>query len=59
MTTHWIAVKEGKWKLKAVVIGFKALSGGHNGENLRRYSVGLLDQVGIMSKTRTKVVSCH
>ena len=59
MTTHWIAVKEGKWKLKAAVIGFKALSGGHNGENLRRYLVDLLDQVGIMSKTGTKVVSCH
>ena len=55
MTAHWIAVTEGKWKLKAAVIGFKALSGGHSGENLGRYSVGLLDRVGIMSKTGTKV----
>jgi hypothetical protein len=47
MTAHWIEVsKEGKWKMKAVVIGFKALSGGHNRENLGRYSVGLLDRVG-------------
>ena len=63
MTVHWIAVTEGKWKLRSAVIGFKALSGGHSGENLGRYSVGLLDCVGIMDKTRTKVcpvaVACH
>jgi hypothetical protein len=55
MTAHWIEVKEGKWKMKAAVIGFKALSGGHNGENLGRYSVGLLDRVGIMDKKGSKV----
>ena len=55
MTTHWIAVKEGKWKLKAAVIGFKALSGAHSGENFRRYFMGLLNHVGIMDKTGTKV----
>ena len=55
MTAHWIDVKEKKWKMRAVVIGFKALSGGHSGENLGRYSVGLLDRVGIMSKSRTKL----
>ena len=55
MTAHWIEVKEGKWKMKAAVIGFKALSGGHSGENLRRYSVGLLDRVGIMDKKGSKV----
>jgi len=55
MTAHWIAVMEGKWKLKAAVIGFKALSGVHSGENLGRYSMGLLDHIGIMSKTGTKV----
>ena len=53
MTVHWIEVKEGKWKMRVAVIGFKALSGGHSGENLGRYSVGLLDQVRIMSKSRT------
>jgi hypothetical protein len=61
MTAHWIEVsKEGKWKMKAAVIGFKALSGGHNGENLGRYSVGLLDRVGIMDKKSSKVcnLSC-
>ena len=57
MTAHWIQVLEGKWKLKAAVIGFKALSGAHSGENLGRYTVGLLDHVGIMDKTGLKA-SC-
>jgi hypothetical protein len=55
MTAHWIEVKEGKWKMRAEVIGFKALSGNHGGENLGRYAVGLLDRVGIMDKKGTKV----
>ena len=57
MTAHWIEVKEGKWKMRAAVIGFKGLSGAHDGDNLGRYSVGLLDRVGIMSKTGSK--ACH
>lgn len=44
-TVHWIQVWEGKWKLKAGVIGFKALLDAHSGENLGRYAVGLLDCV--------------
>jgi len=55
MTAHWIAVKEGKWNMKAAVIRFKVLSGGHSRKNLGRYSMGLLDRVGIMSKTGTTV----
>ena len=55
MTAHWIEVKEGKWKLRGEVIGFKALSGNHSGENLGRYAVGLLDRVGIMDKNQSKV----
>ena len=55
MTAHLIEVKEGKWKIKAAVIGFKALSGGHSGENLRRYSVGLLDHIGIMDRKNSKM----
>ena len=55
MTAHWIQVKDEKWKLRNAVIGFKGLSGGHSGENLGRYSVGLLDRVGIMDKKRSKV----
>lgn len=54
MTTHWIEVKENKWKMRAAVIGFKALSGNHSGENLGRYAVGLLDRVGIMDKKSSK-----
>jgi len=55
MTAHWIEVKDGKWKMRAAVIGFKGLSGAHDGDNLGRYSVGLLDRVGITSKTGSKV----
>jgi hypothetical protein len=54
MTAHWIQVKEGKWKMRAGVIGFKALSGAHSGESLGRYTVGLLDRVGIMDKKKSK-----
>jgi hypothetical protein len=55
MTAHWIEVKAKKWKLRAEVIGFKALSGAHSRENLGRYAVGLLDRVGIMDKKQSKV----
>ena len=55
MTAHWIEVKEGKWMLRGEVIGFKALSGNHSGENLGRYVVRLLDRVGIMDKNNSKV----
>lgn len=55
MTAHWIEVKDAKWTLRAEVIGFKALSGAHTGENLGRYAVGLLDRVGIMDKKQSKV----
>jgi hypothetical protein len=60
MTAHWIEVKENKWKMRVAVIGFKALSGAHSGENLGRYAVGLLDRVGIMDKKRSKAcqLSC-
>lgn len=54
MTVHWIEVNKGKWRMRAEVIGFKALSGAHSGENLGRYAMGLLDQVGIMDKERSK-----
>ena len=55
MTAHWIEVKEKVWNMRAEVIGFKALSGAHSGENLGRYAVGLLDRVGIMSQKQSKV----
>jgi hypothetical protein len=55
MTAHWIEVIDGKWKMRSEVIGFKAISGAHSGENLGRYAVGLLDRVGIMSAKASKV----
>ena len=55
MTVHWIEVKEGKWKMWAVVIGFKALSGTHSRENFGVYAMGLLDRVRIMDKKSSKV----
>jgi len=57
MLGHWIEVKDGKWKMRAELIGFKALSGAHSGENLGRYAVGLLNRVGIMDKKGSK--ACH
>ena len=54
MTAHFIDVQGETWKLRAEVIGFKALSGAHSGENLGRYAVGLLDRVGIMDKNGSK-----
>lgn len=48
-------MKDEKWKMRGSVIGFKALSGAHDGENLGRYTVGLLDRVGIMDKKSSKV----
>ena len=54
MMAHWIEVKDKRWKLRAEVVGFKALSGTHSGENLGRYAVGLMDRVGIMAKNSSK-----
>jgi hypothetical protein len=39
----------------AGVIGFKALSSAHSGDNLGRYTVGLLECVGIMDEKSSKV----
>ena len=55
VTAHWIDIEEGKWKLHAEVMAFRALSGDHGGENLGRYMVGLCDHVGITSQTESKV----
>ena len=41
--------------MRLKVIWFKASSGAHTGENLGRYAVDLLDHVGIMDETRSKV----
>jgi hypothetical protein len=40
--------------MRLEVVGFKALSGAHSGENLGQYVVGLLDCVGIMSEKESR-----
>ena len=52
VTAH---LKDGCWKMKAAVVGFKGIYGAHSGQNLGRYMVGLLDCVGIMDKRNSKV----
>ena len=67
MTVHWIEVEEHTemsegtqvakycWSLQLAVIGFRTISGTHSGENLGRYMVGVMDQVGIMGRNFSKV----
>lgn len=43
--------------MRAAVIGFESLSGAHSGDNLGRYTMGLLDQLGIMDENGSK--ACH
>jgi hypothetical protein len=55
VTAHWIDVQNGKWTVRAEVVGFQSISGDHSGENLGRYIVGVFDRVGIMGKDHSKV----
>jgi hypothetical protein len=55
MTAHWIEVKDDKWELRSEVVGFQGISGGHDGNNLGRYFMGLCDRVGICGPTESKV----
>jgi hypothetical protein len=59
MTAHWIEVKEAKWKMRGSIVGFKGLSGAHSGDNLGRYTMGLLNRVGIMDKKNSKACPTH
>ena len=68
MTAHWINVKtqevgdgmtKGIWTLKSAVIGFRGISGGHDGENMGRYFMGVTDRVGITGKNHLKVSHTH
>ena len=34
VTAHWIDIRDGKWKVRAEVIGFQLILGDHSGENL-------------------------
>jgi hypothetical protein len=55
MTAHWIEVKEEKWALRSEVVAFQGISGGHDGNNLGRYFLGLCDRVGICDRNTSKV----
>ena len=55
-TAHWIDVKEGKWKLRSEVVGFKLVSGDHSGWNLGRYIVGLCERVGICTQDLSRLI---
>lgn len=57
VTAHWIGVKDKIWTLKSAVIGLRAISGTHAGDNMGRYMIGVCDRVGITSKTHSKVRS--
>jgi hypothetical protein len=62
VTAHWIDINDGKWKLRAEVVGFRGISGEHSGVNLGRYFLGVCERVGIVNAQRSKVrhqrVSC-
>ena len=55
MTGHWIEVKDGKWALQSSVIGFKAISSDHSGDNLGCYFVSICKHVGIIMDNQSKV----
>ena len=55
LTAHWIEVVDHRWTLQAAVVGFRSISGGHDGLNLGRYIMGLLNRVGITGKGFSKV----
>ena len=55
VTAHWIEIREGRWSVRAEVVGFQSISGDHSRENLGRYVMGVFDWVGIMCKDQSKV----
>jgi hypothetical protein len=57
VTAHWIQVLDGIWSSRSEVIGFKGLSGRHDGRNLGGYFVGICERVGIVNANHQKVCS--
>jgi hypothetical protein len=53
-STHWIEVKDNRWKLRSEVVGFQPVSGDHSGWNLGQYFVGLCDRMGIFNENGSK-----
>jgi hypothetical protein len=51
LTAHWIAKnKLGSLELKAALIGFHRLRGGHDGKSMANAVIGLLDRAEITMK---------
>jgi hypothetical protein len=55
VTAHWIDVTNGKWTLRAEVVGFRGISGEHSGANLGRDFLRVCERVGIINAQRSKV----
>lgn len=56
ITAHWIHADSTAWDLRSKVVGFRAVSGQHTGENLAHYFVALCKHAGIIPKTNSSQV---
>ena len=68
MTAHWVEVKKEmlksgqttqEWMLRMSIIGFRNIAGGHDGENLGGYFMGITDCVSITGKNSSKASLMH
>lgn len=55
LCAQWIDMKADGWVFRSEVLAMHQISGPHNGDNLGRYVIKLLDRVGVTSKTSNKV----
>ena len=55
LCAQWIDVMADGWVFRSEVLAMHKISGPHDGDNLGRYVIKLLDHVGITSKTSNKV----
>ena len=55
LCAQWIDVKADSWIFRSEVLAMHKMSGPHDGDNLGRYIIKLLDRVGITSKTCNNV----
>ena len=55
LCAQWIDVKADGWIFRSEVLAMHKISGLHDGNNLGRYVIKLLDRVGVTSKTSNKV----
>lgn len=53
VTVCWTHIDgTGRWSIREKVIGFRAVSGDHGGENLGRYFIAICQRVGIVNKKK-------